>query len=534
MGCDVVFLNPSNLEGIYQNLANDYAAIEPPTWALLLAQSVRSQGFKTAIIDAPAELLTDDQVLSRVVELNPRLVCFVVYGQNVNAGTASMSGATRTSKYLKEYFPNMKIAYIGSYVQALPKKALQDEQSIDFAFTNEGVYSLWNILKLPEISQSSLQNVKGVVWRSSNGVLINPSEQVVPNERMDLDLPGYAWDLLPFKDKPLDLYRAPMWHAEYDPAKRTPYAALQTSLGCMFSCSFCMINTINRDDTEEVGVSGDYSKMRFWSPEFIIKEFDKLAELGVRTIRIVDEMFLLNRKYFVPLCEMLAAREYASELRMWAYSRVDTIKNPQFLSLVRAAGIKWLALGIESAERTVRLEISKGQFEDVDIKKVVAYVHEAGIEVMANYIAGLPGETEELMQATLDLSLELCTSGWNMYPAMALPGSQLYKDALSQGLQLPESYVANSFHAFETLPLGTEHLSPAQVLKFRDRAFQIYHSNQRFLTRIEENFGLEAREAIIEMNKVVLRRGIVENHASNKVHVSDPDAFGLHIDTESI
>ena len=137
MSCDVVFLNPSNLEGIYQNLANNYAAIEPPTWALLLAQSVRSQGFKTAIIDAPAELLTDDQVLSRVVELNPRLVCFVVYGQNVNAGTASMSGATRTSKYLKQYFPNMKIAYIGSYVQALPKKALQDEQSIDFAFTNE-------------------------------------------------------------------------------------------------------------------------------------------------------------------------------------------------------------------------------------------------------------------------------------------------------------------------------------------------------------------------------------------------------------
>jgi radical SAM superfamily enzyme YgiQ (UPF0313 family) len=425
-----------------------------------------------------------------------------------------MSGATRTSKYLKQHFPELKIAFIGSYVQALPKKALEDEQSIDFAFTNEGVYSLWNVLKLPEISESSLQSVRGIVWRSTNGVVINPSEQVVPNERMDLDLPGYAWDLLPFKDKPLDLYRAPMWHAEYDAAKRTPYAALQTSLGCMFSCSFCMINTINRDDTEEIGVSGKYSKMRFWSPEFIIQEFDKLSELGVRTIRIVDEMFLLNRKYFVPLCEMLAAREYASELRMWAYSRVDTIKSPQFLSLVRAAGIKWLALGIESAERTVRLEISKGQFEDVDIKKVVAYVHEAGIEVMANYIAGLPGETQELMQSTLDLSIELCTSGWNMYPAMALPGSQLYKDAFSEGLQLPESYVANSFHAFETLPLGTEHLTAAQVLKFRDDAFQTYHSNEEFLSRIEDKFGPDARRTIIEMNKVVLRRKIIEDDTS--------------------
>ena len=51
-----------------------------------------------------------------------------------------------------------------------------------------------------------------------------------------------------FKNKPLDLYRAPMWHAEYDDEKRTPYAALHSSLGCQFKCSFCMINLINRND----------------------------------------------------------------------------------------------------------------------------------------------------------------------------------------------------------------------------------------------------------------------------------------------
>ena len=43
--------------------------------------------------------------------------------------------------------------------------------------------------------------------------------------------------------------------------------------------------------------------MRFWSPDFIIKEFEKLIKMGVKTIRIVDEMFLLNPKYYVPLCE---------------------------------------------------------------------------------------------------------------------------------------------------------------------------------------------------------------------------------------
>jgi radical SAM superfamily enzyme YgiQ (UPF0313 family) len=507
---DIVFINPSNASNLYQGLADKLVAIEPPTWALLLAQSVRSQGFSTAIIDANAERLTDEGILKKLLELKPRLICMVVYGQNVNAGTAGMAGATRTSKFIKDGFPKSIISYIGSYIQALPKKALQDEPSIDFGFTNEGVYALWNVLKLESIDVKSISNIKGIVWRHGDKVVINPAEEVVPTERMDLDLPGYAWDLLPYINKPLDLYRAPMWHGEYVEDKRSPYAAIQTSLGCMFACSFCMINIINRNDEEELGVAGNYSKMRFWSPEFIVNEFDKLAALGVRTIRIVDEMFLLNRKYYVPLCELIASREYASELRMWAYSRVDTIKNPEFLKLVRSAGIKWLCLGIESADRKVRLEISKGKFEDVDIKTVIKYVHEADIEVMANYIVGLPGENRELMQKTLDLSLELCTSGWNMYAAMALPGSALYKQAIQNNYNMPESYEGYSFHSYETIPMPTEYLSAAEVLQFRDEAFTVYHTNRKFLKRIEEKFGATAAQNILEMTKIKLKRKIIE------------------------
>ena len=55
-----------------------------------------------------------------------------------------------------------------------------------------------------------------------------------------------------------------------------------------------MINIINRNDIDQVGVASNYSKMRYWSTEFIIKEFKKLFDLGVRTIRIVDEMFFVT------------------------------------------------------------------------------------------------------------------------------------------------------------------------------------------------------------------------------------------------
>ena len=370
------------------------------------------------------------------------------------------------------------------------------------------MYALRNILKLKDFSISSLKNIKGIAFRQKNNILINPPEKVVPTERMDIDLPGYAWDLLPFKEKPLDLYRAPMWHAEYDFKKRSPYASIQTSLGCVFKCNFCMINIVNRNNTDEVGVASDFSRMRFWSPEFIIKEFDKLISMGVRTIRIVDEMFLLNPKYYLPLCEELAKRNKDDSLRIWSYSRIDTVKRHEILKLVRKAGIKWLALGIESGEKSVRLEVDKGKFEDVDVKKVIEEVHEADINVMANYIYGLPGDTKETIEKTFKLSLDLCTAGWNTYGAMALPGSSLYKDALNKGIKLPETYEGYSFHSYETLPLPTEKLSAKEVITLRDEAFNKYHNYKPFLQLIEKKFGKEAAENIIEMTKIKLKRKI--------------------------
>jgi len=504
---DCLFLVTKSSKKTYQKLSHTYSAIEPPTWALLLAESTRSVGFKVDILDANAENLSVEEILKRIKDNSPKLICLVVYGQNVNAGTTNMSGAIHTSEYLKKFI-STPISIIGSHVQALPIETLKKEKSIDFVFTNEGVYSLRNLLNLIDFSSNNLAKIKGIAFRNQNKIIINPPETIVPNEKMDIDLPGYAWDLLPFKKKPLDLYRAPMWHAEYDFEKRTPYASLQTSLGCQFGCNFCMINILNRNDNDEIGVASNYSKMRFWSTNFIIKEFDKLIKMGVRTIRIVDEMFLLNPKYYIPLCEQLAERNKDDSFRIWSYSRIDTVKRPEILKLVRRAGIKWLALGIESGERSVRLEVDKGKFEDVDVRKVIQKVHEADINVMANYIFGLPGDTKETVKKTFDLSLELCTAGWNTYGAMALPGSYLYKKALEEGNQLPDTYEGFSFHSYETLPLPTEKLSAKEIITLRDEAFNQYHNHKPFLNLIEKKFGKEAVKNIVEMTKITLKRKI--------------------------
>ena len=177
--------------------------------------------------------------------------------------------------------------------------------------------------------------------------------------------------------------------------------------------------------------------MRFWSPEFILREFEKLAEMGVKTLRLSDEMFFLNRKYYVPILEGIIER--GLEFNMWAYARVDTIRSDQ-LKLFKKAGINWLALGIEAGAADVRLDIEKGRFRDTNIRDVVRLIQDHDINVRGNYIFGFPSDTRETMQQTIDLAVELNTEHANFYPCQALPGSPLYFTAKAEGWELPSSF----------------------------------------------------------------------------------------------
>lgn len=514
----ISFVVPNNAAGVYQGLSEKYSAIEPPTWALLLAQSVRSVAGAVEIIDTNAEALSDEQLATRIKRSRPDLVCFVAYGQNVNAGTTSMSGVVRQAAYIKENLPDIIIGVVGSHVQALPVETLEKERSLDLVFLGEGVYPLLELAGFDHLDVESLDLIKGIAFRTTSGAIqVNTGANFVASSELAEILPGYAWDLLPYKEKPLDLYRSPLWHADYNEEFRSPYAAIQTSLGCRFKCSFCMINLINKDDDKPMGLASNYNTMRHWDVENVKKTISELVEMGVRTIRITDEMFFLNKKYYMPIVQHLAELNTNDDLRLWAYSRIDTVPNPENLKLIRKAGFRWLCLGIESGNRKIRLEVAKGKFEEVDVKAVVAQIELANINVLANYIYGLPGDTLETIEETFSLSCELNTLGWNTYAAMALPGSPLYADARENNILLPQNYEDFSFHSYGSLPLPTNSLHAYQVLARRDEDFIRYFSRNELHEKMESKFGRLAVHNVTEMTRRRLSRRIIdEAEATNE------------------
>lgn len=500
---DAVFINADSSAASYQGLAQKFAAIEPPTWSLLLANSVRATGFTAAIIDSTAEGLTHEATVQRVLDLSPRLAVFVVYGQNPNSGTINMVGNTECASLLKESSPTTKICFVGSHTSALPHEVLA-LSFVDFILLNEGVYALRNLLA--SNLEEDVRKIKGVGHKFDGKPELNAPESVVPNEKMDIDMPGYAWDLLPMREKPLDLYRAHFWHTEYKQHNRTPFAAIYTSLGCRFKCDFCMINILNRVDNDLSVASSHSPNMRFWSPDFMLSEFEKLANYGVEHVRISDEMFFLNQRYFEPLLQGIIDR--GLNLNMWSYTRIDTVRE-RYLELFKRAGINWLALGIEAGNREVRREVSKGTFQMEDISSVVKLVQQHDIGVAANYIFGFPDDTMDTMNQTLDLALELNTEMANLYPCQALPGSPLHVKAKAEGLHLPDTFQGYGFLSYEATPMATKYVTAAEVVRFRDMAWNRYHTNPAFLNLIETRFGIEAKNGIEELTKIQLKRRIL-------------------------
>jgi len=409
----------------------------------------------------------------------------------------------RLAAKLKLEIPEYLICFTGSHTSALPKEVLAYD-FVDIVLLNEGVYALHNLL-LSNL-KDELNKVRGIGYKKDGQPILNEPEDIVPQHMMDIDLPGYAWDLLPYKNKPLDLYRAHFWHAEFNHSLRTPFASIYTSLGCPFKCVFCMINILNRECNDDDITSSDSPIMRSWSPSFILKEFDKLASFGVETIRIADEMFFLNRRYYEPLLQGLIDRGYP--LRMWAYSRVDTIRSDR-LELFRKAGVKWFALGIEAGSQKVRYEMSKGKFQEIDIHTAVKKVQEHGINILANYILGLPDDDFQTMQQTLNLAIDLNTEYANLWTCHALPGSPLYFIAKKNGWQLPTKFEEYAFLSYDCLTLPTKYITAAEALKFRDEAWYKYFYREEYLNLVEKKFGAEARNNILELGKIKLKRKLL-------------------------
>jgi radical SAM superfamily enzyme YgiQ (UPF0313 family) len=491
---DLVLVNPSSRKRVYQSLGKELSAIEPPVWAGLMATFVRNQGFRVAIVDAEAEELSLAETVDHVLDHKAKLTAIVVYGHQPSASTQVMPAASAVCSALKERAPDQAVLLLGGHVAALPERTLREEAA-DFVSPGEGLCTLVDLLQALDTPIPDWSKVRDLGYRDNGAVRFTAAAPLVTD--LDAQMGGIAWDLLP-----LEKYRAHNWHC-LGQLQRMPYVAVYSTLGCPYKCSFCCIQAPFKSGEAALGLKTTSNSYRFWSPERVVDDLEMLArKRGVRNVKFADEMFVLNRRHVEKICDLIIERRL--DLNIWAYARVDTVKEGM-LDKLKQAGFNWLAFGIEAANARVRDDVQKG-FDQDDIFRTIEQVRAAGIHVIGNYIFGLPEDDLDTMGQTLALAQDLNCEFGNFYCAMAYPGSPLYQQALAKGWQLPETWGGYSQHAVDSRPLPTRYLSAAQVLRFRDEAFHRYYTCPRYLDMIEGKFGKPTVEHIAEMTSHRLER----------------------------
>ena len=299
------------------------------------------------------------------------------------------------------------------------------------------------------------------------------------------DYPSPFWELLP-----MPKYRAHNWHC-WGRDSRIPYGVVFTSVGCPFNCNFCCIK--------------DFYGQKYQQREVkdVIYDFYRMKELGIKNIKIMDELFTFNPTRVEEICKKII--EVDGDFNIWTYGRIDIV-NPPMLEIMRKAGIRWIAYGIESGNDEIRKNILKGNFNKDRIRNIIEMTKSYGIYIVGNYMFGFWDDTLETMQETIDFAQELNCEYANFYCTVAYPGSKLYDEMLEQQVGLPTEFSQYAQYNKNFKPLPTKTLKSKEVLTFRDKAFTQYFTNTRYLEMMQKTFGDKVVQEIRDMVTIKLER----------------------------
>ena len=473
---DLVLLHPEIPSRVYGAIPHGQNAIETPIWCGNLATYVRNHGFEVAIVDMAAENLTVEEVAKTINGLHPRLTAAVIYSKQPSASTHNVTVAGEVLRQVDGL-----TMMIGGHPSALPERTLQEEKCTYVAI-GEGAETLRRWLE-----GVKLEKIPGLAFLEESQCIKTAPSALLSD--LDESFPMPAWDLLP-----MGQFRAYNWMSWGYPS-RQPYAAFYGSLGCWAACEFCAVQSPFYAGQKVAGLTKNLR--RTWSPERIGQTLEHLAtQYGITHVRIADEMFLSGRRWVNTICDEIIQRGLT--LNLYVYARADTCQDRPLLEKMKKAGFRWLCLGFESSSEATRKLVGKNYSNDV-VKNAVQNLHEAGINLLANYIVGLRNETIADMENTLQEAMEMQPEFFNIYCATPYPGSPLFTRAVQENWPLPKKWEDYSQFSKNFTPHGTETISPKEVVKFRDEAFKRFLSNPAYQAKVERQFGVAAKEDVQRM-----------------------------------
>jgi len=315
--------------------------------------------------------------------------------------TPTASYVFETAKLVRKALPDCIIVYGGVHATDMSVESLEESPECDFIIRREGELTMVELIDALIAGKTDFGDIEGLTWRKTFETIIdNPDRSLMPE--LDETPLGMFGDL--------DLTRYIPHPTQYI---KLPSYSIFTQRGCPYPCTFCEASTA-------LG-----KQLRVFSPARVIEELKILKyEKGARGIYFQDSTFTLNRKYVVDLFERMV-KEKLNDLVWSCNTRTDRV-DPELLSIMYEAGCRTITYGIESGNQQ-SLDVLKKNIKVERQEEAVNWTHKAKISLLCSYILCLPGETEDMVQNTINYAKRLGSQMTLFYLPVPYPGSELYK-----------------------------------------------------------------------------------------------------------
>ncbi len=388
----------------------------PPFGLISLGAYLIENGHEVIIEDYIVNRFSDERVKRVISEFRPDVI-------GATAVTMDVKNSIAILKKYREASPQSVIMMGGPHVTFDSDAVLRENAFIDYIVRGEGELTTVELLECVA-SSGNPENVAGISYIKNGVPINNPDRPFIEN--IDI-LPIPARHLIQ-----LSKYRA----------ANLPVSMI-TSRGCPHTCIFCV-------GSRMVG-----RKVRYFSIGRVVDEFELLSKMSFNQINIVDDLFTSHKKRCMDICDEIKRRGIRHP---WtAFARVDTV-SPELLAAMKSAGCTTLCFGIESGNQEILDRVKKKTNLEM-CQKAVRLCNEAGIEFMASYILGLPGETPDTVRQTLEFSKNLCQS-YGFHILAPFPGTEVREKSDEYGLTILTSdwdrYDANQSVCETSSMPGTE------------------------------------------------------------------------------
>jgi anaerobic magnesium-protoporphyrin IX monomethyl ester cyclase len=330
----------------------------------------------------------------------------------------------------------------GPHLTLQPDESMQRPE-VDLVVRGEGEDAIIEILRALEkskderrrtddgqsggVSCPEFASILGLSWRKADGKVQHNFERPLRPDLDNIPLPAYHLfkierytNLQPLTDG-------------LDPHARA--YTIVTSRGCPYKCTYC-----------SKPITGDTWRAR--SVENVIKEWRMLVnDFHATEIGLTDDIWNLDLKRAKELCRALIAEKLNKVPWVTIHGMKVNHTDAELFQLMKQAGCKRVGFGVESGDEYILKRVVKKSQTMEQVRAAFKNAKKAGLQTMGFFIYGMPGETEETMEKTTQLALELDPDLGNFMIAAPYPGTELWKLVEKEGILFSHTWDDYAIHS---------------------------------------------------------------------------------------